>query len=60
MSQAKTHATYLFEHWKQSGEKGFVEMLFSRIVKSNNLTPRQASAVATEFRNLIKAHPART
>ena len=55
MSQAKMHAAYLFEHWKQSGEKGFVEMLFSRIVKSNKLTPRQAAAIATEFRNLIKA-----
>lgn len=55
MTQAKTHAAYLFEHWKQSGQKGFVEMLFSRLVKNNNLTPRQAVAVATEFRKLIKA-----
>ena len=53
MSQAKTHAKYLFDHWKQSNEKGFVEMLFSRIVK--DLTSKQAEAVAREFRKLIKA-----
>ena len=57
MSQAKTHAAYLFEHWKQSNEKGFVEMLFSRIVKSDKLTARQAAAVAAEFRKLIQARP---
>ena len=55
MNQAKTHAAYLFEHWKQSNEKGFVDMLFSRIVKSNKLTPRQAASVAKEFRKLVKA-----
>lgn len=55
MSQAKTHAKYLFNHWKQSGEKGFVEMLFSRIVKRDKLTQRQTEAVASEFRKLKKA-----
>lgn len=55
MSQAKTHAKYLFDHWKQSGEKGFVEMLFSRIVKCDKLTQRQTEAVVSEFRKLKKA-----
>jgi hypothetical protein len=52
MSQAKHDAVYLFEHYKQTNEKGFVEMLFQRLTKQK--TPREAKAIANEFKKLIK------
>ena len=52
MSQAKQDAAYLYEHYKQTNEKGFVEMLFQRITKQK--TPRETQAIANEFKKLIK------
>jgi hypothetical protein len=54
MNQVKKDAQYLFEHWKQSNDKNFVDMLFNRIVKSENLKTMEVAALKNEFRKLIR------
>ena len=55
MSKAKQDAAYLYEHYKQTeGNKGFVSMLFDRIVKQDGLNTKQAQTLANEFKKLLK------
>jgi hypothetical protein len=53
MNQAKTDALYLMQHYKQTDNKGFVEMLFTRLTKDK--TPAYAARLAKEFKALLKA-----
>jgi hypothetical protein len=54
MSKMTAHAIYLFEHYKQTHNQGFVEMLFDRIVKAEKLKLWEAKALANEFKKLLK------
>ena len=54
-SPIKAHALYLFEHYRQSGEnKGFTDMLYQRIVKTENLKLWEAKALANEFNKICR------
>ena len=53
MMQAKNDAIYLMQHYKQTDNKGFVEMLFTRLTKDK--TPAYAARLAKEFKALLKA-----
>ena len=56
MSKVKADAQYLFEHFKQSdGNQAFVNMLYQRIVKQNQLKLWEATALKNEFVKLLKA-----
>jgi hypothetical protein len=55
MTKAKQDAAYLYEHYIQSGKnKGFVEMLYNRVVKQEGLKLWEAKALANEFNKLVK------
>lgn len=55
MSQVKLHAAYLYEHYKQSdNNNSFVDMLYNRIIKQENLKLWEAKALANEFNKLRK------
>ena len=55
MSKAKQDAAYLYEHFIQSGKnKGFVEMLYNRVIKQDGLKLWEAKALANEFNKLVK------
>ena len=59
MATMHNHAEYLLEHYKQSGGNlGFVDMLYQRIVKTENLKRFEASALKNEFFKLLKQHQA--
>lgn len=52
-SKVKRDAQYLYEHYKQSG-KNLAEILYQRIVKTENLKLWEAKALANEFHKLVK------
>jgi hypothetical protein len=55
MTKVKQDAAYLYEHYLQSDKnKGFVEMLYNRIVKQEGLKLWQAKSLANEFNKLRK------
>ena len=55
MSLVKTHAAYLYEHYKQSDKNNaFVDMLYNRIIKQENLKLWEAKALTKEFNKLRK------
>jgi len=51
--KVKQDAQYLYEHYKQSG-KNLAEILYQRIVKTENLKLWEAKALANEFHKLVK------
>ena len=53
MSQYKTDAAYLYEHYKQSGQ-GLANTLYERLIKQNNLKLWEAQALKNEFLKLLK------
>ena len=53
MTQVKADAQYLFAHYKESG-RNLAELLYQRIVKTQQLTAWEAKALADEFKKLVK------
>jgi hypothetical protein len=56
MTRAKHDALYLMQHYKQTDNKGFVEMLFTRLIK--DMPPAYAARLAKEFKTLLRASKA--
>jgi len=57
MSKVKQDAAYLYEHYLQSeNNQEYVDMLYQRIVKTEQLKLWEAKALANEFNKLRKAN----